>query len=415
MSRSKFILVLVLLFVLALPAVVQAQEAVPVLISVGAPEGTGTAVVSDGASLGDSITITMAGVTAPDAGMEYVAWLVSDDGASSLNLGALTVAADGSVSHTFDSTSTDYDGSNLIAMYSTLAITAETAGSTPAQPSDTVFGGSVLIAGMAHVRHLLTSWPAGADVGILTDLKTQLNAAIQHAELAAAALTIEDVQLHTHHVINIIEGEDGANFDAASTNPGDGLGVLAHADDREHAGFAASADADNTVMAAAAIGVDVNGLNAATWAGQARDIALEVLGTSNISLAKIFLGPGGGTVVSTLQAARSGHDADGDGTIESIANEGGADQAYVEAQAMATYSIVANPIPQVAPTPVATATPVPTATPIPLTPLQPAGPGRGLPGVGDDSVPLAAQLGLLAAIALMGAGGVLMIRGRKSS
>ncbi|HAL47085.1 MAG TPA: hypothetical protein DCP37_04975, partial [Dehalococcoidia bacterium] len=65
MSRSKFILVLALLFVLALPAAVQAQEPVPVLISVGAPEGTGTAVISDGASLGDSVTITMADVTVP--------------------------------------------------------------------------------------------------------------------------------------------------------------------------------------------------------------------------------------------------------------------------------------------------------------------------------------------------------------
>ncbi|MDP6421706.1 MAG: hypothetical protein QF672_10355 [SAR202 cluster bacterium] len=400
MSRSKFILVLALLFVLALPAAVQAQEPVPVLISVGAPEGTGTAVISDGASLGDSVTITMADVTAPDAGMEYVAYLVSDDGAQTLNLGALTVGADGSVSHTFDSSSANYDGGNLIAMYSTLTISSEAEGTDPAAPSgDGVFGDSLPIAGMAHVRHLLISWPADADMGILPNLQAQLDAAIEKAQAAANSLTIEDVQLNAQAVIDIIEAAD--------------TGVLAHAADRSHAALGAAGDPDNTVMAAHAAALDVNGANAEMWAAQARDIAAQVVATSNLTLAKILLGPGGNTVVSTLQAARNGYDSDSDGTIESIANEGGADQAYVEAQMMATYSIVAGPVAPVAtPTPVPTATPEPTATPAAAP--QPAGPGRGLPSVGDNSVPLAAQLGLLAAIAMLGAGGILMIRGRKT-
>jgi hypothetical protein len=241
--------------------------------------------------------------------------------------------------------------------------------------------------------------------------------------------------------------------------------VLAHAGDRKHGTFAAGAAPDDVVVAAHAALVDVNGMNAEDWAIEARDVALKALGTTDIALAKIYLGPGGGTVISTLGAARNGFDTDQDGTIESIAGEGGAEQAYREAQLMATYSLVPGappppptPTPTATPLPTATATPVPptatavpptatavpptatavpptatavpptptatpvppTATPIPLptptsTPLpQPAGPTGGLPSVGDDSVPVVAQLALLAAALLLGVGGALMIRGRRA-
>ena len=63
MSRSKFILVLALLFLLAVSATLLAQT--PGLISAQSPEGTGTAVVFDDQGLSDGIVFTMTGVTAP--------------------------------------------------------------------------------------------------------------------------------------------------------------------------------------------------------------------------------------------------------------------------------------------------------------------------------------------------------------
>jgi len=161
--------------------------------------------------------------------------------------------------------------------------------------------------------------------------------------------------------------------------------------------------------------VKASGDNVEAWANTARDIALTVIGTSNLTLAKIFVGPGGNTVVSTLMAARTGFDTDGNGVIGSGAGEGGANQAYVEAQLMATYTLAPG-------APVAPVAPEPTATPVPPTPIpdptalpssaQPTAPG--LPGVGDASVPLMAQLALLAAIVLLGTGGIFMVRGRRS-
>ena len=71
--------------------------------------------------------------------------------------------------------------------------------------------------------------------------------------------------------------------------------------------------------------------------------------------------------------------------------------------------VIPTPTPE--PTPVPTPEPTPVPTPVPAA-LQPTAPG--LPGVGDDSVPIAAQLALLAAVVLLGTGGIFMVRGRRS-
>jgi len=360
----------------------------------------------------------MAGVTPPAEGTAYEGWLVSDDGEAEMSVGIMTVASDGSISHTFGSASEGYTGENLIAGFNTFVITVESVpDDDPGASSNVAFGYSVPLDGIAHMRHLLSDWPSGSGVGIMTNLKAQLDIAINHAELAAASDTIEDVRTHMHHVINVIEGAEGANYDASLSDSGDGIGVIAHAQDSKHGSLAATAVPDDTVIGEHALLVEASGANVENWANEARDIALTVIGTPNLELAKIFVGPGGKTVVSTLIAARNGFDADGDGTVGSGASEGGANQAYVEAQLMATYTLAPGAPVQVVPTPAPEPTPVPTPAPEPTpvpTPaaLQPTAPG--LPGVGDDSVPIAAQLALLAAVVLLGTGGIFMVRGRRS-
>jgi len=416
MSRSKFILLLALLVLVAVPVAVEAQSPQPVLISAVVPEGTGTAVISDDAAQSDKITVTMTGVTAPAAGTSYEGWVISDDGSEKLSTGVMSVDAEGAISHVYDSNSPGYIGKNLIATSSAFVITVEPVPDSDPGPSGNVaFGYAIPAAGMAHIRHLLTDWPPSEGPGIVNNLKAQLDVAIRHAELSAASDTIEAVHTHMKHVINIIEGADGANFFADEANPGDGFGIIAHAQDSKHGPFAASAVPDDTVIGEHALLVKASGDNVEAWANTARDIALTVIGTSNLTLAKIFVGPGGNTVVSTLMAARTGFDADGNGVIGSGAGEGGANQAYVEAQLMATYTLAlgapvapeptATPVP---PTPITVPTAVPTAVPLSAQPTAP-----GLPGVGDESVPLMAQLALLAAIVLLGTGGIFMVRGRR--
>ena len=188
------------------------------------------------------------------------------------------------------------------------------------------------------------------------------------------------------------------NGDGVTQDVGDSVGVLAHAQNRKHGPFAAGAAADDDVVVAGAALVDVTGKNAEDWATLGRDIALTSLSQTNITLAKLFLGPGAGTVISTLEAARDGFDTDGDGTIESIAGEGGADQAYVEAQRMATYTLRAGGFAA-----------ADTAAPAVV------GPGIGLPSVGDSSVPGLAQAALIASLVLLSTGGLILVRRRRSS
>ncbi len=300
-----------------------------------------------------------------------------------------------------------YSGENLIHNYDEVVITIEPVPDNDPGPSGVVaFSAGIDASPITHIRHLLSDWP-GAPGGILGNLQTQLDVAILHASLARNQDTIAGLHQHLEHVVNIIEGTDGPNFgdldgDGSAQNPGDGTGVLSHAVDRKHAGFAAGglSETSNVVIHSAL--VDEFGMNAHTWAGNARDQALAALGTSNLSLAKIFLfggtdPAGANTVVTLLDAARNGSDVTG---------EGGAAQAYVEAQLMATYTFQVGP-PAGAPDPTPTPTPQPTATPVP----DDIGPPVS---VGDTTIPLIAQIGLALSLVILAGGGVLVLRGRRS-
>jgi hypothetical protein len=184
MSRLRLIALSALMLLAMLPAG-PALAQVPTLISVS--EGAGTAVIWDNMALSDAITYTMTGVPPPGPGREYVGWLVSDDGSVKLNTGAMAVAADGSISHIFDSGNKRYTGENLIFNYDRVVITDEQAGDDPDEPAGPpVFSHQIPPGAIAHIRHLLADWPPGSGVGILTNLKLQLNVALTHANLASA-------------------------------------------------------------------------------------------------------------------------------------------------------------------------------------------------------------------------------------
>lgn len=378
MSRSKFLILFALVMLMAVPAGV-AYAQTPVLINAQTPAtGTVMAVVSDGASMGSRLTVTIEGASPAPADSAYEGWLVSDDGSDPLSVGIINVGPGGGATHVYDSP----DGENLIAGRNTFVISVEPVpDSDPAPSDDKPYVDSVPLAAMAHVRHLLVSWPDGDPNGILTNLKMQLDTAITHAQLARGSDDIDTLRQHIHHVINIVEGADGDNFDASFGNPGDGVGVLAHAQDRKHAGFAAGqAPGDQAMMDHGDL-VNEYGANAEMWAADARDEALDILDEDSLTIAKTLLN----TVEGRLSAARNGIAATGDG---------GAEQAYEQAQLMASYNV---PSMRGGGGAVAAA----------------SGGFPGLPSVGDTSVPIVAQLALIVSITLLGAGGLLMIRDRR--
>ena len=392
MLRSKLIILFAFVVLVAVPmanALAQEEDPpVPVLISAGS-EGTGAAVISDDQSLSDAITYTMTEVAPPSEGKEYVGWLVSDDGTVKLNTGAMTVAEDGSISHV-------YTGANLIDVYSKVIITEEEAGAVLDAPAgSTYYSHEIPLAAMANIRHLLTDWPEGSGVGILTNLQNQLSVALTYSRLAEGSSTLAGIRQNLELVVNAIEGPGGANYGDLDGNGtvedlGDGIGALSHAADRSQATLAVAAAPDDTVITTGADLVEITGKNAEDWAISARTEALRALKQTDADIAKLVAA----SVTSLLNSSLIGVDADGDGTIGSVVGEGGAQQAYVEAQGMATYTLAAGIVP---------AQPTPTPTPTPEA-----------PATGDTATPLLAQIALIAAVVLLGAGGLLMFSSRRS-
>jgi hypothetical protein len=375
MLKPKLALLLALSAVAVLPvALAHAQKA--------EPPPRNMAVIWDNLGLSDSITYTLTGMPklGPDKALE--GWLIADDNSLRLSTGIMAVAEDGSVNYS----TTTPNGENLIRRYDKVVITIESVPDpSPAKPSNEVlWSDRIPRRAMEHIRHLLTNWPDSATKGIMTNLQEQLGAALAHAQLAQGATTLADFQTHAHHVINIIEGPAGANFDADFGNPGDGIGVLAHAADRKHAGFAADMAPDDTDITNHAALVEINGKNVEDWAKQARDQSLTALGVGNLAQAQIQMIP----VVGLLTSALNGTDADGSGTVDSVVGEGGAKQAYVEAQLMATYALNPGGLPK----------------PIQL--------GPGLPSAGDGAVPVIPFAAMAAGLALA-VGGAVLLRGRR--
>ena len=334
LPKTRLIVVLSLLALLTVSlAVVQAQQVYP---------GGGTAVITDDKALSDKITITMTEVASPGEDKAYEGWLVSDDGGTKTRLGIIRVDDEGVVDKTYTSPS----GENLIHLYDKVVITIEPVPDPDPGPSDEVaFKAQVPSGAMEHIRHLLTNWPAGADRGILTNLKLQLGVAITHANLAQDSTTLASVKQHLEHVVNAIEGENGPNYgdldgDGETEDFGDGAGVLAHAADRSHAGLASAEAPDDDTIALHAGHVLDSGKNAEVWATSARDQALVALKQTDISNTKLLLIG----IIQNLTIALDGLDADGDGTIEPIIGEGGTKTAYEHAQLMATYILKAQPV-----------------------------------------------------------------------
>jgi len=80
-----------------------------------------------------------------------------------------------------------------------------------------------LLAVAALLAFISTSVTVGADM--TSAAKKELQTAQTHAKFAAGYNTIAEVELHLHHVVNCLEGAQGKNFHAASTNVCEGQGA----------------------------------------------------------------------------------------------------------------------------------------------------------------------------------------------
>ncbi len=336
----------------------------------------GSITFRDENALSDSVVIALTDVPAPAAGTAYEGWLIGSSG--KVSVGILTVSTRSRIDHTY----TDPNGANLLAIYSQFAISSEPVSDPdPATPGPILYSDVVPGGAFVHVGHLVVSWPSNPDgKGIAVGLREQAAVALTHALLAQNSDTLAAKQLHAHHVVNIVEGSGGANFDGSFGNPGDGFGVLNYANDAiVHANLAMEAAPSNETVVAHATGVIDTATNVITWATQARDNALNATNQTVDIVVELAIQ----NTVASATRALEGRDGDDDGVIEAIANEGGAEKAYMESQDIAEFVLTPGP------------------------------PGQA-PPTGDALVPQVALGVLLAGVALVLSGGFLMLWRRRT-
>ena len=398
MTKLKLGIFLAVVSLAALPvALAQAQT----------PETEGSATIWDDKALSDAITYTITNIPEPSAGTEYVGWLISDDSATKLSTGPMAVDG-GNIDHTFDSGSKRYSGANLIHLFNKVAITEEAAGTDPDAPGGpVVYHHEIPLEAMVHIRNLLSSSPDGTEGGILNQLKGQLDLAIAHAGRAGDADDLDHIKEHVQNVINVIEGTGGPNYDASASDAGDGVGILNHIQAvRDQAQMAVAAAPDEGAMAAAAALLETTIATTEDWSNRAVTESLRLMEHDERRIARLVLA----SVVGLLNSSRNGLDENIDGMITSIAGEGALAQAYVEAQRLATYTLMKGPFPP---------PPTPTPTEIPSTPTPTPEPPKLvgpviLPNVGDSAVPIGAKMALIAGLVLLISGGLVVARTRRT-
>ena len=287
----------------------------------------GTASIEDDKESGDSVVISLSGIN-PGT---YTASLVSEYGENTLDIGSADVLlavvqgvtqSTGTLDITFNSDSEGYDGSDLLAAFNRITISG----------SD----GSI-----AYVDSL----PSAATVEINSSiasglsLNNELDAAIsaaKEAQVASDKATIDEKIALAFANIDVIN----AFADAVDTN----------------AKAAVSAASDESGISASATKVSEMVANVKAWANAASATATnDVLTNSSVAVQKIFID----SIISNLDAARNGYDADNSGGIADTvtdtsdpdepvitstgAGEGGATQLYAAARDMANFSITASP------------------------------------------------------------------------
>jgi serine/threonine protein kinase len=302
----------------------------------------------------DQVTLTVQNLDPPPAGMQYEVWLLG--GETRRSLGVLTVGADGGGQLAYVAE----EGENLLASYGRFEITVEPSPDpNPLPTGDAVYSGAVPPAVLTHVRHLVVSFDGapgkiGLVIGVMRDAR-QINEIAQALLAAQEKDDLVEMKRQAEGLVNLIEGEGGEHFgdldeDGEVFNPGDGFGLLPGAttgyiqSSIEHAKYSAgSAEATGSIIQNAN-SLEAAAQNLGTWAAQLRDAAMTAIDSSDIGSAE----EPAKQLVQLAGLFLRGEDVNGNGMVEPITGEGGAETVYLYASAMADMAVLrgANQLPQ---------------------------------------------------------------------
>lgn len=313
----------------------------------GSAAVAGTASFSDsqnGQGQTNTIKITAAGLKTPPSGSNYMAWLFNSQSENIVPLGKLTL--DGS-NYTV---TTSTGATNLLSEGDQIKVTLEEG--TPTAPTGQV----VLVAtepplAFVHVRHLLLSFPTTPNkVGLLVGLRSDARALNAQATLLheAPARGQIAVQCIAQNIVNLVEGNNGANFRPLSaaclalgvTPAGDGFGLLGANGKDGYIGLSAA-------HAALAATQSDTTENIRIHAGHVRIATDNITGWVNEidREARILLTDANSTksiqeIVTLSDHTLNGVDINGDERVDPIPGEAGTLTAYAHGQLMAQLSLV---------------------------------------------------------------------------
>ena len=311
----------------------------------------------------DRITIVIDDIPAPENGMHYESWLANTTSGVTRNIGSININA----SNTGQVEFTNPNLQNLFASFDSVIITVESDSSTVTQPSENVVYSSVFPPeSLERARLVLVEFPDTPDKlalmqGLYYYSGSYINIPINGDPLnpdyiglanAYASGNEEVLRKRTEEVINLIVGDqsdlykDHNGDGIVETGEGDGYGSLPNG---EHAGYIQAtlshvkdvADASDSTpnMRRFSLNIQTCVQNMATWNDRVLELAVQLNGMS--------MGDEMEDVVAELsQIGRTlvrGADVNGNGLVEPIEGECGADIAYEHGWYMIEMPILIGP------------------------------------------------------------------------
>jgi len=315
----------------------------------------------------DKVTITFSALPAPKAGSHYEVWLLAQGGEIRRNIGTVKIDESGQGQLAF----TDPNQKNILSAFDQVEITLEANNDPkPDEASTEIVASSVFPPlALVHVRHVTVGFQTAPNATALVQglwyTAESLYTSTEELNEAFSKSDEELVRVKTEEFINQIAGNANTsqykdwNEDGTANDPSDGFGLLHNGDPGytdqgyiaqtiSHANFAVQAvDATESIKTYGK-NVIICGENMTGWSEQLLEKTLQ--------LQEMPFGPEMKPVIEEMMALSiqviSGADSNGNGRIEPIVGEGGADTAYEHAYFMAEMPLLtgAHRIPPPAPT-----------------------------------------------------------------
>ena len=311
----------------------------------------------------DKIAVTLNNVPQPEDGTHYEVWLRGEDARASRDVGSIVYNASGVGRLDFN----DPDQDNLLRNYNQVLITKEQNGTATSAPTGEVVYSSVFPPqALKYIRYVIVSYEKTPDQGPLMqnlwyysgeyvnksingdDLNKQYQGIVQAFEagdeIALRKRTEEVINQIVGDLSNVYQDYDG---DGIVDDPGDGYGSLSTGEG--HLGYLQ----ETTLYAKSAAEASDSTPNIRTYSENVQICIQNMDGWTHeifqlaLQLSKMPMGTAMEPIVTQLSTLGNnlvrGADVNGNGFVDPVAGECGADTAYEHAYFMADMSIYTGP------------------------------------------------------------------------